>query len=85
MTAVQDAIVVGARCAGSPKAMLLAGEGYRILRLDRAGFPRDTLYSLRPPTGRHPPQALGSAGRVLSRKSSSLSRYSGCSWAPTCA
>jgi 2-polyprenyl-6-methoxyphenol hydroxylase-like FAD-dependent oxidoreductase len=26
-----DAIIVGARCAGSPTAMLLAGKGYRIL------------------------------------------------------
>ena len=38
-----DAIVVGARCAGSPTAMLLARKGYRILLLDRAGFPSDTL------------------------------------------
>ena len=26
-----DAIVVGARCAGSPTAMLLARKGYRVL------------------------------------------------------
>jgi flavin-dependent dehydrogenase len=38
-----DAIVVGARCAGSPTAMLLARTGYRVLLLDRAGFPSDTL------------------------------------------
>ena len=38
-----DAIVVGARCAGSPTAMLLARRGYRVLLLDRAGFPSDTL------------------------------------------
>ncbi|MFV5995440.1 NAD(P)/FAD-dependent oxidoreductase [Streptomyces sp. NPDC056231] len=38
-----DAIVVGARCAGSPTAMLLARAGYRVLMLDRAGFPSDTL------------------------------------------
>ena len=38
-----DAIVVGARCAGSPTAMLLARKGYRILLLDKAGFPSDTL------------------------------------------
>ena len=38
-----DAIVVGARCAGSPTAMLLARKGYRVLLVDRAGFPRDTL------------------------------------------
>lgn len=38
-----DAIVVGARCAGSPTAMLLARKGYRVLLLERAQFPRDTL------------------------------------------
>jgi S-adenosylmethionine:tRNA-ribosyltransferase-isomerase (queuine synthetase) len=31
-----DAIIVGARCAGSPIAMLLARMGYRVLVLDRA-------------------------------------------------
>jgi flavin-dependent dehydrogenase len=38
-----DAIVVGARCAGSPTAMLLARKGYRVLLLDKARFPSDTL------------------------------------------
>jgi flavin-dependent dehydrogenase len=38
-----DAIVVGARCAGSPTAMLLARKGYRVLVVDRASFPSDTL------------------------------------------
>jgi flavin-dependent dehydrogenase len=38
-----DAIVVGARCAGSPTAMLLARKGYRVLLLEKAGFPSDTL------------------------------------------
>ena len=38
-----DAIVVGARCAGSPTAMLLARRGRRVLLLDGATFPRDTL------------------------------------------
>ena len=38
-----DAIVVGARTAGSPTAMLLARRGYRVLLVDRAGFPSDTL------------------------------------------
>src|SRR4051794_17346012 len=38
-----DAIVVGARCAGSPTAMLLARAGRRVLLVDRAGFPSDTL------------------------------------------
>lgn len=36
-----DAIVVGARCAGGPTAMLLARKGYKVLLLDRATFPSD--------------------------------------------
>ncbi|MEV8531778.1 NAD(P)/FAD-dependent oxidoreductase [Streptomyces sp. NPDC051211] len=38
-----DVIVVGARCAGSPTAMLLARLGYRVLLVDRATFPSDTI------------------------------------------
>lgn len=38
-----DVIVVGARCAGSPTAMLLARKGYRVLLVDKAAFPSDTL------------------------------------------
>lgn len=38
-----DAIVVGARCAGSPTAMLLARKGYRVLLVDRATFPSDII------------------------------------------
>ncbi len=38
-----DAIVVGARCAGSPTAMLLARKGYRVLLVDKATFPSDTV------------------------------------------
>jgi 2-polyprenyl-6-methoxyphenol hydroxylase-like FAD-dependent oxidoreductase len=40
---VHDAIVIGARVAGSPTAMLLARKGYRVLLVDRASFPSDTL------------------------------------------
>lgn len=38
-----DAIVVGARCAGSPTSMLLARKGYRVLLVDKATFPSDTV------------------------------------------
>jgi 2-polyprenyl-6-methoxyphenol hydroxylase-like FAD-dependent oxidoreductase len=38
-----DVIVVGSRCAGSPTAMLLARKGYRVLLVDRATFPSDTI------------------------------------------
>ncbi len=40
---MHDAIVVGSRCAGSPTAMLLARHGHRVLLVDRAVLPRDTL------------------------------------------
>ena len=38
-----DAIIVGARCGGSPTAMLLARKGYRVLLVDKASFPSDTV------------------------------------------
>src|SRR5262245_19118290 len=38
-----DAIVVGVRCAGAATAMLLARKGYRVLAVDRATFPSDTV------------------------------------------
>ena len=38
-----DVIVAGARCAGSPVAMLLAQRGYKVLVVDRATFPSDTV------------------------------------------
>ena len=38
-----DAIIVGARCAGSPLAMLLAERGYKVLLTDKAFFPSDTI------------------------------------------
>ena len=43
MQKTYDAIIVGARCAGSPTAMLLARKGYRVLVVDRATFPSDTV------------------------------------------
>jgi 2-polyprenyl-6-methoxyphenol hydroxylase-like FAD-dependent oxidoreductase len=38
-----DVIIVGARCAGSPLAALLARRGLQVVIVDRARFPRDTL------------------------------------------
>lgn len=43
MPKAYDVIIVGARCAGSPTAMLLARKGYRVLVVDRATFPSDTV------------------------------------------
>jgi 2-polyprenyl-6-methoxyphenol hydroxylase-like FAD-dependent oxidoreductase len=46
-----DVIVVGARCAGSPTAMLLARRGHRVLVVDKATFPSDTIstHMIHPP------------------------------------
>jgi len=40
-TYMHDVIIVGARCAGSSLAMLLARQGVRVLLVDRASFPSD--------------------------------------------
>lgn len=46
-----DVIVVGARCAGSPLAMLLARKGCRVLLVDKASFPSDIIstHVIQPP------------------------------------
>jgi flavin-dependent dehydrogenase len=47
-----DAIVIGARCAGAPTAMMLARAGHRVLLVDRASFPSDkpmSTHLLHPP------------------------------------
>ncbi len=36
-----DVVVIGARCAGAPTAMLLARKGYKVLLLDKSSFPSD--------------------------------------------
>ncbi len=43
MAGVYDAIIIGARCAGSATALLLARKGLRVLLVDRVSFPSDTL------------------------------------------
>ena len=43
MSTRYDVIIVGARCAGAPTAMLLARHGYNVLLVDRATFPSDTI------------------------------------------
>src|SRR5687768_6373379 len=38
-----DAIIIGARCAGSSTAMLLGRRGLKVLLVDKATFPSDTI------------------------------------------
>lgn len=38
-----DAVIVGARCAGSPLAILLKRQGWNVVMVDRAEFPSDTV------------------------------------------
>ena len=60
-----DVIVVGARCAGSPTAMLLARRGYRVLVVDRATFPSDTISThLDPSPGRRRARRWGLLDRL---------------------
>src|SRR6202140_5478133 len=40
-----DAIVVGARCGGSPMALLLARKGYKGFPVDPSKFPSDLPFS----------------------------------------
>jgi 2-polyprenyl-6-methoxyphenol hydroxylase-like FAD-dependent oxidoreductase len=60
-----DAVVVGARCAGSATAIALAAAGRSVVVLDRARFPSDTLSThLLWPGGLAELQALGLLERV---------------------
>lgn len=38
-----DVVIVGGRCAGAPLAMLLARAGHKVVIVDRASFPSDTM------------------------------------------
>lgn len=61
-----DAIIVGARCAGSPLGMLLARAGRNVLVVDRARFPSDTLSThFITPDGVERLRAWGLLDRVL--------------------
>jgi flavin-dependent dehydrogenase len=63
--AAYDAIIVGTRCAGASLAMLLARKGHRVLGLDRAHFPSDTLSThFLPPRSTHFLDAWGLLDRL---------------------
>jgi len=71
-----DVIVVGARCAGSPTAMLLARKGYKVLLLDRATFPSDTISThLIHPQGVATLKRWGLLDRLLSTACPSIDTY----------
>jgi 2-polyprenyl-6-methoxyphenol hydroxylase-like FAD-dependent oxidoreductase len=40
---MHDVIVVGARCAGAPTALLLARQGFKVLLVDKSTFPSDAI------------------------------------------
>ncbi len=72
-----DAIVVGARCAGAPTAMLLARKGYRVLAVDRATFPSDTISThLIHPPGVDLLKRWGLLDRVVATGCPSIDTYS---------
>ena len=61
-----DAVIVGARCAGSATATALARAGRRVVALDRVSFPADTISThLLWPGGVAELQALGALERVM--------------------
>jgi 2-polyprenyl-6-methoxyphenol hydroxylase-like FAD-dependent oxidoreductase len=71
-----DAIVVGARCAGSPTAMLLARMGHRVLVVDRARFPSDTISThLVHPPGVAALKAWGLLDRLLATGCPGIDTY----------
>jgi 2-polyprenyl-6-methoxyphenol hydroxylase-like FAD-dependent oxidoreductase len=72
-----DVIVVGARCAGSPLAMLMARQGYRTLLVDRATFPSDTVstHVIHPP-GAAALQRWGLLEQVAATGCPPVGRYS---------
>ncbi len=71
-----DAIVVGARCAGSPTAMLLARKGCKTLLVDRATFPSDTISThLIHPTGVSALKRWGLLDRVVATGCPAIHTY----------
>lgn len=71
-----DEIVVGARAAGSPTAMLLAQLGHRVLLVDRATFPSDTISThLIHPPGMAALARWGLADRVTALTNPAVTAY----------
>jgi flavin-dependent dehydrogenase len=72
-----DVIVVGARCAGSPTALLLAQKGYRVLVVDRTTFPSDTVSThVVHPTGVDALRRWGLVSEVVASGCPAIDTYS---------
>ncbi|CAN5754521.1 NAD(P)/FAD-dependent oxidoreductase [soil metagenome] len=72
-----DAIIVGARCAGSPTAMLLARKGHKVLVVDRATFPSDTISThMIHPLGVADLKRWGLLDRLVARGCPAIDTYS---------
>lgn len=77
MSTNYDAIVVGARCAGAPAAMLLARRGMRVLLVDRSTFPSDTVSTLViHPTGLAALQRWGLLDKLVATGCPAMDTYS---------
>jgi 2-polyprenyl-6-methoxyphenol hydroxylase-like FAD-dependent oxidoreductase len=71
-----DVIVVGARCAGSPLATMLARRGLRVCLLDRSSFPSDALSThLIQPCGVEVLERLGVLEEMLDAGAATLVRF----------
>jgi len=76
MTRDYDVIVIGARCAGSPVSMLLARRGLKVLTVDRATFPSDTVSThLIHPPGVDALKRWGLADRVAATNCPPIDTY----------
>ncbi len=71
-----DVVVVGARCAGSPLAAMLARRGLSVCLLDKATFPSETLSThVIQPCGVAVLERLGALDPVLAAGAVPLSRF----------
>ena len=71
-----DVAIVGARCAGSPLAALLARRGLRVCLLDRAAFPSDTLSThVVQPSGVQALERIGALEEIMAAGAVPLTRF----------
>lgn len=71
-----DVVIVGARCAGSSLAVLLARRGLRVCVVDKARLPSETPSThVIQPRGAAALERLGALGAVLSAGGATISRF----------